>query len=97
MAIDGCGASGKSTLARGPAQAADDVTVVEFDDFYLPLVARRARVARGDVELGGNFDWRRLRDHVLAPLSRDESGEYQRYVAAEDSASRVDLVLDGAE
>jgi uridine kinase len=76
VGIDGPGASGKSTFARALESAADDLVVVEFDDFYRPSVERRART---DTEIGGNFDWRRLRDRVLAPLSRDEPGEYQRY------------------
>jgi uridine kinase len=79
VGIDGRGASGKSTLARALERAADDLAVVEFDDFYLPSADREARAARGDTEIGGNFDWRRLRDQVLLPLSRDRPAEYQRY------------------
>lgn len=76
VGIDGRGASGKSTLARALESAADDLDIVEFDDFYRPSAEHRARP---DSEIGGNFDWRRLRDQVLAPLDRDEPGEYQRY------------------
>ena len=79
MGIDGGGGSGKSTLARRLERAADDVTVVEFDDFYFPLAERQARIGRGDTEVGGNFDWRRLRKQVLTPLSEDGPATYQRY------------------
>ncbi len=79
VGIDGRGGSGKSTLARRLERAASDVTVVEFDDFYLPLRERQARARRGDKEIGGNFAWRRLREQVLAPLSQDEAAAYQRY------------------
>ncbi|HXH34442.1 MAG TPA: hypothetical protein VNJ54_08535 [Plantibacter sp.] len=79
VGIDGRGGSGKSTLARQLERSAPDVTVVEFDDFYLPLREREALVLRGITEIGGNFDWRRLRKQVLAPLSRDEDAAYQRY------------------
>jgi uridine kinase len=79
VGIDGRGASGKSTLARALECAAGDLTVVEFDDFYLPSADRQARAARGDTEIGGDFDWRRLRDQVLLPLTRDRPAEYQRY------------------
>ena len=79
VGIDGRGAAGKSTLARGLERAAGDVVVVEFDDFYRPGRERDARAARGDEEIGGNFDWRRLRDQVLTPLSRDEPASYRRY------------------
>jgi uridine kinase len=79
VGIDGRGAAGKSTLARRLERASDEIAVVEFDDFYLPLREREARVADPDREVGGNFDWRRLRDQVLAPLSKDAPASYQRY------------------
>lgn len=79
VAIDGRGGSGKSTFARRLERASEEVTVVEFDDFYLPLAQRRARTAAGNTEIGGNFDWRRLCDQVLTPLSHDEPANYQRY------------------
>jgi len=79
VGIDGRGGSGKSTLARQLERSAPDVTVVEFDDFYLPLRERKARVARGNTEIGGDFDWRRLQEQVLAPLSLDNAAAYQRY------------------
>jgi uridine kinase len=76
VGIDGRGGAGKSTLARTLERASGEITVVEFDDFYLPLGERETRAGR---EIGGNFDWRRLRDQVLTPLSRDEPAAYQRY------------------
>ena len=79
VGIDGRGGSGKSTLARQLEQSASDVTVVEFDDFYLRHQDREARASRGDTEIGGNFDWRRLREQVLAPLATDIGATYQRY------------------
>jgi uridine kinase len=79
VGIDGRGGSGKSTFARQLERSAPDLTVVEFDDFYLPRASRDARAARDDQEVGGNFDWRRLREQVLVPLSRDEPAAYRRY------------------
>ena len=79
VGIDGRGGSGKSTLARKLADADPGVTVVEFDDFYLPSGERESRAAAGNDEVGGNFDWRRLRAQVLEPLARDEPARYQRY------------------
>jgi len=79
VGIDGRGASGKSTLARRLERASADIAVVEFDDFYLPRREREARLARFDGEIGGDFDWRRLRRQVLTPLSRDAPASYQRY------------------
>lgn len=77
--IDGRGAAGKSMLARAVAALLPATAVVEFDDFYLPSAERELRRREGDDEVGGDFDWRRLRDQVLAPLDRDEPSRYQRY------------------
>lgn len=79
VGIDGGGGSDKSTLARRLEAASDDVTVVEFDDFFLPGSERQARAERGVTEIGGSFDWRRLREQVLAPLAQDKPARYQRY------------------
>ena len=72
VGIDGLGGAGKSTLARRLGADA----VVEFDDFYRPSATR---LPPGDPDIGGNFEWRRLRDQVLLPLSRHEEARYQRY------------------
>jgi uridine kinase len=95
VGIDGRGGSGKSTFARTLERAGDDVTVVQFDDFYLPLAERHARVDRGDTEIGGNFDWRRLRAQVLAPLSQDEPAVYQRYDWPTDELAEWHRVTQG--
>ncbi len=78
VGIDGCGGSGKSTLARHLGAA----TVIEFDDFYRPS---STRLPPGDADIGGNFEWRRLRDQVLLPLRRGEEARYQRYDWGSDS------------
>ena len=92
VGIDGRGGSGKSTLSRALEKADQEVAVVEFDDFYRPSGERNARAARGDTEIGGNFDWRRIRDQVLLPLSRDEAGRYQRYDWLRDELADWHLV-----
>jgi uridine kinase len=65
VAIDGLGGSGKSELAAKLAGALEDATVVQTDDFARPNV-------RG-------WDWERMKAQVLAPISRNEPGRYQRY------------------
>ena len=79
IGIDGRGGSGKSTFARAVAEAVADVTVVDFDDFYRPSVERSHGRETGDRELGGDFDWRRLRKEVLKPLAVDQPARYRRY------------------
>jgi uridine kinase len=95
VGIDGPGGSGKSTFARGLASVCGDVTVVEFDDFYRRGSERAARRVRGDDEIGGDFDWRRLRAQVLEPLSTDEPGRYQRYDWPTDSLAEWHMVPVG--
>ncbi len=73
VAFDGRAGSGKTTLAAavaehlgGPARA----TVVHGDDFFRRMSVP-ARLAMGTVAgYAGYFDWQRLRDQVLMPLSR---------------------------
>lgn len=79
VGIDGGGGAGKSTLAREIRDRTDGVTIIEFDDFYRPSLERKRRAAAKDREVGGNFDWRRLRSQVLLPLAQDQSTRYQRY------------------
>ncbi len=79
VGIDGRGGSGKSSLARDLEARLATVTVVQFDDFYRPAAERAARGSQGDAEIGGDFDWRRLRDQVLEPLVAGTPGRYQRY------------------
>ncbi len=95
VAIDGRGGSGKSTFARQLETVAVDVTVVEFDDFYRPARERKVRAVSGDTEIGGNFDWRRLREQVLLPLSKDEPATYQRYDWLADELADWHLIPPG--
>jgi uridine kinase len=85
IGIDGTGGSGKSTLAeelaavlRGPDDATT-VTVVHGDDFYREMNGdERARLSPAEgYEL--YYDWERLREEVLAPLTSGYSGSYRRY------------------
>lgn len=80
VAIDGLSGSGKSTLAGVIADMDPRVTVVQMDDFYRPIEeeeALRLTPAEGYARF---FDWQRLRDQVLVPLSNSESSiAYQVY------------------
>ena len=79
IGIGGRGGSGKSTLARLLRGSLPESTVVELDDFYLPSDLRQRRRESGTGELGADFDWRRLHDQVLEPLSLGQETQYQRY------------------
>ncbi|RDU36071.1 uridine kinase [Neobacillus piezotolerans] len=78
IGVDGCGGSGKSTLAKKLKEARKDATVVHMDDFYFPS----SQLIQGRPEekpVGADFDWRRVLNQVLLPLSQNKEGSYQRY------------------
>ena len=82
VGIDGGGGAGKSTLARGIDEAfAGCVATVRCDDFYRPLTGQQLAPKEAYEEF---FDWRRLRDEAIAPLSRGVQARYQRYDWATD-------------
>lgn len=76
VAIDGCGASGKSTFAQRMLRTLPDALVIHGDDFYLPSHLRQPNSGE---TIAADFDLRRLHQQVLEPLSRDELGNYQQY------------------
>lgn len=75
VALDGrCGA-GKTTLAAQLAEQTD-CTVLHMDDFFLrPSQRTTDRLA----EPGGNVDYERFQEEVLAPLLRREAFSYRPY------------------
>lgn len=78
IGIDGCGGSGKSTLAQKIKEACSNVTVVHMDDFYLPSL-QLINTHPGKKPTGADYDWKRVLNQVLEPISRDEEGHYQRF------------------
>jgi len=88
VAIDGCGGSGKSAfaaeLARALGAASLRAEVVAFDEFFLPSELRPGG-SPGERPIGGDFDWRRLRDQVLQPLRSGLAARYARYDWARDA------------
>ena len=78
VAIDGIGGCGKSTLAK---ELADHfaLTIVGMDSFY--RVMDEAERASLSAEQGYDqyFDWQRLRDQLLQPLSQSQPATYDQY------------------
>lgn len=78
IAVDGYSAAGKSTLADALADATGAV-VVRGDDFYRVMDdAVRARLSPRE-GITHYYDWQRLRDEVLEPLSRRQAATYHPY------------------
>lgn len=78
IGIDGCGGSGKSTLAHKLKDECSDVTVVHMDDFYLPSKQLQETIPENKA-IGADFDWKRVLNQVLEPISQNKEGSYQRY------------------
>ena len=78
IAIEGRSASGKSTLGRQLA-GRPDVALVEMDDFYRvdDQVARASYSPEDGVDR--YFDWQRLRDEALVPLSEGRVATFRVY------------------
>jgi len=73
IGIDGCGGSGKSTFADKIKEDFLDVTVVHMDDFYLPS-SLIMKIEPTKKPIGADFDWIRLLNQVLEPLSQEKVG-----------------------
>jgi uridine kinase len=86
IGIDGAGGSGKTTLAKelaetlvGGTRSAKTVTLVHVDDFYREM-DREERLQLTPAEgYELYFDWERLREEVLTPLTSGRDAEYRRY------------------
>ncbi|MCX7921192.1 MAG: uridine kinase [Clostridia bacterium] len=94
VGIDGCGGSGKSTFAKKLADLSPAIMLVHMDDFYLPSNL----IIKGDAytkPIGADFDWPRLRDQLLDPISAEKNGVYQRYDWCTDTIAEWHLVPTG--
>ena len=83
--IDGLGGAGKSVLAEALA-AELGAPVVQGDDFYRASAERRESPTESE-SVGASYDWRRLKQQVLAPLARGKDARYQRYDWSHDRLS----------
>lgn len=68
IAIDGMAASGKTTLANELSKQYD-LNIIHCDDFFLPF-NKRSKVRLS--EPGGNIDYERMYEEVIANLNNSE-------------------------
>ena len=92
VAVDGPGASGKSTFAQHLAASIPGACVVHVDDFYLPSALRSNRMSC----VGPLFDLPRLADEVISPASKGRAVHYQRYDWAQDQLAEWTLIPESA-
>ncbi len=79
VALDGAGGAGKSTLAKRLSEACSLISVIHGDDFYAPLDENEREALTPESGYMRYFDWERMRDRLLEPLSNGDSAHYQRY------------------
>jgi len=94
LGIDGCGGSGKSTLAEKLKEKFANVTIVHMDDFYLPS-NQIINTHPTKKSIGADFDWERLLNDVLEPISQEVEGRYQRYDWEKDALAEWNAVPIG--
>ncbi|MDQ2716828.1 MAG: uridine kinase [Chloroflexota bacterium] len=94
LGIDGLGGSGKSVFAQALKRNRADVTVVQMDDFFLPS-SQRPLNDPYTKPIGGDFDWQRIYEQVLVPLSQNKEGRYQRYDWGSDTLAEEHTVVPG--
>ena len=73
VGIDGPSGAGKSTLARRIEEALKDVSIVHKDDFYSDAPEQLLSILSPAEGYSSYFDWQRLREQVLLPLSSGHS------------------------
>lgn len=91
IGVDGCGGAGKSTLANKIKNKFSTVTIVHMDDFYLPS-AQIVNEHPMNKSVGADFDWKRLLEDVLDPISNGIEGCYKRYDWETDSLAESHTV-----
>ncbi|MFA6076379.1 MAG: AAA family ATPase [Negativicutes bacterium] len=94
LAIDGCGGSGKTTLADQIATLDLRVKVIHVDDLYLPSQERKNRVA-AEIAVGGNYDLDKLFYEVIHPYRHGLPVRYQKYDWQTDRLGNWDEVAAG--
>lgn len=99
VAIDGPCGGGKSALAALLAEVFP-CNVFHMDDFYLPPARREPDWREG---IGGNMDFRRIREELLEPALRGEDITYRAYDCRTDAGRapvlyphRLLTVLEGS-
>ncbi|HDR8183964.1 TPA: uridine kinase [Bacillus thuringiensis] len=91
IGVDGCGGAGKSTLANKIKSKFSTVTIVHMDDFYLPS-SQIINEHPTNKSIGADFDWKRLLQEVLDPISNGIEGCYKRYDWETDSLAETHTV-----
>lgn len=88
IVIDGCCASGKSTLAAMLAEKFDS-QIIRMDDFFLPFEMRtEQRLA----QTGGNVHYERFNDEVVSGIKSGKEFDYRVFCCKTGSFSETKAI-----
>jgi len=79
VGIDGLAGAGKSTLANQLIARLPGSRCVNIDDFYRPIHLGKIPKLESEELFENFFDWRRLKDHLLIPASKNLAAVYYKY------------------
>jgi uridine kinase len=79
IAIDGHSAAGKSTLAQHVAASLRKAVIVYTDNFYRPMNEEKRFKLNAQEGYDYYYDWQRLKQEVLQPLSVSNVAEFRVY------------------
>lgn len=79
VGFDGRGGAGKSTLAKSWCEQMPDAVIVHVDDFYRVIEESVRESFSPQQGYERNFDWQRLEQQVLQPLTVQQPARYERY------------------
>jgi uridine kinase len=79
IGIDGQSGAGKSYLADRLHERLPHIVIIRNDDFYQPMEEAVGAILNPEQGYEQYFDWRRLEQQVLIPLSIGQSAQYRRY------------------
>ncbi len=99
IAIDGCCASGKTTLATELAERFD-MQIIHMDDFFLPP---KMRTAQRLAQAGGNIHYERFNNEVADRLKSSKSFEYNvfscklgRFADKHTVSTQKPIIIEGS-
>jgi uridine kinase len=94
VGIDGLSGAGKTHLANGLQERMPDLAIVRHDDFYRPMEETARQCLNAEQGYQQYFDWQRVEQQVLHPLSLNQAASYQRYDWLKGEVTEAVAIVD---